>query len=302
MQTNTIPRNSLKAWLLAARPKTLTGAAVPVMIGTALAFSNMQYQVRIVPIVLCFLFAFIMQIDANFVNDYLDFMRGNDDETRLGPQRACAQGWILPQTMRIGIIVTTVLACLVGVPLIYYGGIEMILVGALCVLFCFLYTTHLSYVGMGDILVICFFGIIPVCVTYYLVVPTTATRVTLEVFLASIACGLVIDALLIVNNYRDIENDKRAHKITVVVMMGASLSRTVYLMIGWLACAIGMVFLFYHHAWAFVLPLIYGILHTITYRRMCKIGEGSALNKILGETARNIFIYGLMVSVGCLLG
>lgn len=302
MQTNTIPRNSLKAWLLAARPKTLTGAAVPVMIGTALALSNMQYQVRIVPIVLCFLFAFIMQIDANFVNDYLDFMRGNDDETRLGPQRACAQGWILPQTMRIGIIVTTVLACLVGVPLIYYGGIEMILVGALCVLFCFLYTTHLSYVGMGDILVICFFGIIPVCVTYYLVVPTTSASVTLEVFLASIACGLVIDALLIVNNYRDIENDKRAHKITVVVMMGASLSRTVYLMIGWLACAIGIVFLFYHHALAFVLPLMYGILHTITYRRMCKIGEGRALNKILGETARNIFIYGLLVSIGCLLG
>lgn len=302
MQTNTIPRNSFKAWLLAARPKTLTGAAVPVMIGTALALSNMQYQVRIVPIVLCFLFAFIMQVDANFVNDYLDFMRGNDDETRLGPQRACAQGWILPQTMRIGIIVTTVLACLVGVPLVYYGGIEMILVGALCVLFCFLYTTHLSYVGMGDILVICFFGIIPVCVTYYLVVPTTAASVTLEVFLASIACGLVIDALLIVNNYRDIENDKRAHKITVVVMMGASLSRTVYLMIGWLACVIGIVFLFYHHALAFVLPLIYGILHTITYRRMCKIGEGSALNKILGETARNIFIYGLLVSIGCLLG
>lgn len=301
MQTSTVQCNSAKAWFLAARPKTLTGAAVPVMIGTAWAILDMQGIIRITPVVLCFLFAFVMQIDANFINDYLDFVRGNDDETRLGPRRACAQGWILPATMRIGIGLTTLLACLVGLPLIYYGGMEMLLVGAVCVVFCFLYTTHLSYLGMGDILVLVFFGIIPVCVTYYLAVPSYAAHITWQVFLSSIACGLVIDTLLIVNNYRDIENDRRAHKMTMVVMMGASLSRTVYLMLGWVACMIGLVFLFHGHVWAFVLPLFYALLHTLTYRRMCRIRQGKALNLILGETARNIFIYGILLTVGLII-
>lgn len=83
------------AWLLAARPKTLAGAAVPVMIGLSMAFADGGVAAfRLAPAILCVLFAFIMQIDANFINDYFDFIRGNDDETRLGPRRACAQGWI----------------------------------------------------------------------------------------------------------------------------------------------------------------------------------------------------------------
>ncbi len=115
--------NSAKAWLLASRPKTLTGAAVPVMIGTAMALSENAGCIRVIPAVLCFLFAFIMQIDANFVNDYFDCLKGNDDDTRLGPKRACAQGWITTGAMRTGIIVTTVAACLVGLPLVFYGGL-----------------------------------------------------------------------------------------------------------------------------------------------------------------------------------
>ncbi len=301
MQSPVIQRNSLKAWLLAIRPKTLTGAAVPVMIGAALAITNLQSDVRIVPIILCFLFAFIMQIDANFINDYLDFMRGNDDETRLGPRRACAQGWISPKSMRIGIAITTTVACIIGLPLIFYGGWEMILVGAICVLFCFLYTTHLSYIGMGDVLVLCFFGIVPVCLTYYLALPSNCAHISLEVFFSSIACGLVIDTMLIVNNYRDIDNDSRAHKNTLVVMLGADISRMVYLMVGWIACLIGIVFLLNSHIWAFFLPFIYAILHTITYRKICKIKQGKALNMLLGETARNMFIYGILTAIGILV-
>lgn len=301
MQVPTVQYNSPKAWFLAMRPKTLSGAAVPVMIGTALALSAMQWNIRWLPVLLCFLFAFIMQIDANFINDYLDFMRGNDDETRLGPRRACAQGWISPKAMRIGIGLATVLACIVGLPLVYYGGIEMILVGAICVLFCFLYTTHLSYMGMGDVLVIFFFGIIPVCVTYYLATPPTMAHVTPEVFWSSIACGVIIDTLLIVNNYRDIDNDRRAHKLTIVVRMGETLSRTAYLMLGWMGCLMGIAFLFNGHVWAFVLPSIYLVLHTLTYRRMCRIRRGKALNLILAETGRNIFIYGVLVTAGILL-
>ena len=205
-----VRQDSLQAWLLAARPKTLSGAAVPVMIGVALAFVDAQEYGDDVfswtAAALCLLFAFIMQIDANFVNDFFDYAKGNDDSaSRLGPLRACSQGWVKTDSMKQAIASTTVLACLVGLPLVYYGGLEMILVGLLCVVFCFLYTTHLSYVGLGDVLVLVFFGIVPVCCTYYIQLHT----LTWQVFVASIACGLVIDGLLIVNNYRDRYNDER---------------------------------------------------------------------------------------------
>ena len=150
-----VKQDSLKAWLLAARPKTLTGAAVPVMIGAALAWTDAREYggdvFSYVAATLCMLFAFLMQIDANFINDFFDYARGNDDAaTRLGPLRACSQGWVKIESMKKAIAATTIAACVVGLPLIYYGGLEMVVIGALCVVFCFLYTTHLSYIGMGE--------------------------------------------------------------------------------------------------------------------------------------------------------
>ena len=212
MNDNVVETNSVKAWLLASRPKTLTGAAVPVMIATALALRDSVWQINTMPVVLCFLFAFIMQIDANFINDYFDFVRHNDDETRLGPKRTCSQGWITVGAMRRGIAVATVSACLVGVPLIAWGGVWMVVFGLLCVVFCFLYTTHLSYIAMGDVLVLLFFGIVPVTLTYYLEMPAGSQPVTWEVFIAALACGIVIDALLVVNNYRDLAGDRRGRE------------------------------------------------------------------------------------------
>ena len=190
--------NSPHAWFLAARPKTLTGAAVPVMIGIALAFHDAGTEdFRIIPAILCMLFAFVMQIDANFINDYFDFKRGNDDETRLGPKRACSEGWITPSAMLKGIIATTLFGCAIGLPLIYYGGLEMIMVGLVCVVFCFLYTTLFSYLGLGDVLVLIFFGIIPVCVTQYLCAAPTAgvglQGINIEGLLIALACGIVIE-------------------------------------------------------------------------------------------------------------
>ena len=189
MDETNVRVNSLKAWILAARPKTLTGAAVPVMIGIACAVAMYGWcGIRVVPAVLCMLFALIMQVDANFVNDYFDFMKGTDDEQRLGPKRACAQGWITASAMRSGLFVTTLLACIVGLPLVYYGGWEMIMVGLACVVFCFLYTISFSYIGLGDLLVLVFFGIVPVCMTYWLTAPPTAlTSIPFAVVLMSIA-------------------------------------------------------------------------------------------------------------------
>ena len=301
--TSNIKTDSLRAWLLAARPKTLTGAAVPVMIGVALAYVDAAQYVEgtfsWVAAVLCFLFAFIMQVDANFINDFFDYAHGNDDvETRLGPRRACAQGWVTLDAMKRAIALTTCAACVVGLPLIAYGGFEMILVGLLCVVFCFLYTTHLSYLGLGDLLVLLFFGIVPVCVTYYVQLHT----VTWQVFWASLACGLVIDGLLLVNNFRDREGDLSVGKRTLVVRIGEVNSLRLYLFVGVFACLLGVVFWLNGHVLATLLPLLYLVLHFYTYLKIKRIWRGKALNLCLGETARNIFVYGVTVALGLLLG
>lgn len=292
--------NSSKAWMLAARPKTLTGAAVPVMMALSLAWVDCHVTgvaFKWIPALLCLLFAFLMQIDANFINDYFDFMKGTDDESRLGPRRACAQGWVTTSAMRCAMVVTTLAACVVGLPLIIYGGITMVLVGLVCVVFCFLYTTHLSYLGLGDVLVLVFFGIVPVSCTYYLQTNT----LTKEVVVSSIACGLVIDTLLIVNNYRDRDTDRVKGKHTLVIMIGDKAAELLFFMLGLLAILLGLLFFFTGRYLIFLLPLFYLMLHVRTYQKMKRIRHGKALNLILGENARNMFIYGIVFSIGVLL-
>ena len=302
MDETNVRVNSLKAWILAARPKTLTGAAVPVMIGIACAVAMYGWcGIRVVPAVLCMLFALIMQVDANFINDYFDFMKGTDDEQRLGPKRACAQGWITASAMRSGLFVTTLLACIVGLPLVYYGGWEMIMVGLACVVFCFLYTISFSYIGLGDLLVLVFFGIVPVCMTYWLTAPPTAlTSIPFAVVLMSIACGLIIDTLLVVNNYRDIENDRRAGKLTLIVRIGERGGLVLYLMlglVGTILAIVGVVLLDWHDGqWTQSLLIIYTPFHTWAFNEMRYIRKGAELNRVLGMTTRNMFIFGLLAS------
>ena len=302
MDETNVRVNSLKAWILAARPKTLTGAAVPVMIGIACAVAMYGWcGIRVVPAVLCMLFALIMQVDANFINDYFDFMKGTDDEQRLGPKRACAQGWITASAMRSGLFVTTLLACIVGLPLVYYGGWEMIMVGLACIVFCFLYTISFSYIGLGDLLVLVFFGIVPVCMAYWLTAPPTAlTSIPFAVVLMSIACGLIIDTLLVVNNYRDIDNDRRAGKLTLIVRIGERGGLVLYLMlglVGTILAIVGVVLLDWHDGqWTQSLLIIYTPFHTWAFNEMRYIRKGAELNRVLGMTARNMFIFGLLAS------
>lgn len=301
-----VKTNSVKAWLLATRPKTLSAAAVPVMIGTAFAWRNTSEQFNWIPAILCLLFAWIMQIDSNLVNDYFDFKKGNDDETRLGPKRACSEGWITSDAMVWGILITTLLGCMTGIPLILYGGLEMVMVGIACVVFCFLYTTLFSYHGLGDILVLLFFGIIPVCCTYYVCMPLHQQIPTGEVIASSIACGLAIDALLIVNNYRDIDNDRSNGKITLAVRLGESKTRRLYESIGYIAAGIMIILIFFDlYQINKVIPtyaiyIIYIILHRQSYQEMKRINKGAKLNQVLGLTARNILVFGIL-SVAAIL-
>ena len=281
--------NSLKAWVLAARPKTLTGAMMPVLVGTSMAYSD--GCLALLTAILCALFAGGMQIAANFINDYYDFKRGSDREDRLGPERACAQGWITPHAMKRGIWASLVFSCLIGLVALCiekgnlpWHGLELLTIGGLCMVFCFLYTTHLSYLGWGDLLVLVFFG----------------NTLTLTVIVASLICGLVIDTMLVVNNYRDREQDRISLKQTLIVRFGESFGRYLYLGLGFAAVVLS-IYLIYNQtiSWGgFVYSsLFYLYLHTRTWLRMVQIRQGKALNQILGENSRNMMVYGILLSL-----
>lgn len=308
-ENDNIKTNSIEAWILAARPKTLAGAAVPVMVGAAMAFCAVGREFQVLPAMLCLLFAFLMQIDSNFINDYFDCIHGNDDtSTRLGPKRACAEGWITLPVMRRGLVVTSALACLVGLPLIWYGGWEMVIVGAACVLFAFLYTTFFAQRGLGDLLVLVFFGIVPVCFTYYVILPASRQAIPWPVLLASVGCGFIIDTLLCINNFRDRDNDARDGKLTLIVRLGEKRGAMLYNVVGLIGACL---------TWLAVMPgygdrippivslapfCVYLYKHSQSFEQLKKIWKGRELNRVLGMTARDMFIYGLMTVVAVLLG
>ncbi len=299
---NEIKQNSPYAWFLAARPKTLTGAIIPVLLGSALAFSDGQFKTA--PALLCALFACGMQIAANFINDLFDFQKGTDRrEDRLGPQRACAEGWITPATMKIGIVIALTLSCLAGLAVLStvwgqlpHGGWELVVLGVVCILFAFLYTTLLSYRGWGDVLVLVFFGLVPVCGTYYV----QAYTLNMDVLVLSLVSGLAIDTLLMVNNYRDREQDAVSGKCTLVVRYGKKFGENMYLALGIAAVLLCFWFVYtgkltpLEFIWA---PCVYLYMHALTWRKMVNIGSGKKLNSILGETSRNMLFLGLLLAV-----
>ena len=286
--------NPYKAWLLAARPKTLAGALAPVCVALSAAWADTG-RLLWTPALLCALFALLMQIDANFVNDFLDFRNGTDREDRLGPERACAQGWITPRAMQRGIILTTILSCLTGLPLILWGGWWMVGIGVACIAGCFLYTTTLSRIALGDILVILFFGIVPVCTTYYLQIAPLESHFSLftfhfSLFKSSLAMGLVTDCLLLVNNYRDRDTDRRVGKRTLVTVIGPRATEWLYLLVGLVAVALVLP--------QTVVPLLFLPVHLSNWIKLKRIHKGRALNMVLGKTAATILLFALLYSAG----
>ena len=311
-----VKTNSMRAWFLATRPKTLTGAIAPVLVGAAFAYASSGAVSMLMPFLLCLLFAVLMQIDANLINDYFDFKKGTDREDRLGPERACAQGWITPRAMQWGIGVMTALSCLVGIAiLLVHMQWELLLVGILCVVFCFLYTTRLSYLGWGDVLVLVFFGFVPVVFTHYVM---TNGGWSVPLLIASFAMGLATDNLLVVNNYRDRSQDRVSGKRTIIVRIieaqirkcgseqgqktGQNLSLDIYLWVGIVATflAFTALFLFSSSSIRHPLMFLYLVLHFRAFQQL-KTLDGRELNQVLGTTARNIFLFGVLLAFGVLL-
>jgi len=287
-------KNSLAAWMEAARPKTLPASISPVLLASALAWQDGVFDA--VPAFLCLLVALFAQIASNFANDYFDFKKGADTEERLGPERAVASGWIKPKRMLAGTFVALGLACLCGLFLLFYGGWILLPVGvaiALCVLAYSAGPFPLAYNGLGDVCVVLFYGIIPVCFTYYV----QANTFSILSLLLAVAVGALSVNILLVNNYRDYEQDKKAKKRTTIVLFGRRFGLILYLVNGLIALllVLPLVSMLPALSWQVGLLGVFFILFYLVWREMAGT-EGKLLNKTLGKTGMLVFLFSLSVS------
>jgi 1,4-dihydroxy-2-naphthoate octaprenyltransferase len=212
-------------WMAAARPKTLPAALSPVMVGCALAAREGSFNW--IPACCCAFFALLIQIATNFANDYFDFKKGTDNARRIGPTRAVAAGWISPPAMLAAALLCTALAILAGLALLPYGGNALLWIGAASAICAFAYTGGpfpLAYHGLGDLFVLIFFGWIAVAFTGFV----QTQQHSLQAILMGTSIGCLSVNLLLINNYRDHDNDRDCGKRTTVVRFGLRYGRWQY--------------------------------------------------------------------------
>jgi 1,4-dihydroxy-2-naphthoate polyprenyltransferase len=293
------PPSSVQIWLLAARPKTLPAAAAPVVVGTAVAIGEQAFSVW--PALAALLGALFIQIGANFANDVFDFKKGTDTTQRLGPLRVTQAGLLTPRQVLIGMGVAFGLAALAGLYLIWVGGWPIVVIGLLSIISGIIYTGGpfpIGYKGLGDLFVFIFFGVVAVCGTVYV----QAGAVSIAAIWASVPMGLLITAILVVNNLRDINTDRAAGKKTLAVRLGVQGTQVEYLLLlaGSYAVPLLMGLLGVSSLWVllswFSLPLAVSLWKQIRQK------QGRALNATLAGTARLALIYALLFSMGIIVG
>ena len=245
------------------------------------------------PAVLCMAVAVLAQIAANFFNDYFDFKKGADTEERLGQQRAVASGWITPKTMLTGAFVTLSAASLCGFALLIYSDWWLIFVGLAIALCVPAYTAGpypLAYHGLGDLAVLLFYGVIPVCFTYYI----QAQEFAWTAGWLSVAMGLLSVNILLVNNVRDREQDAQAGKRTTVVMFGRRFGTTLYLITTLLAVACSWPVYLYRSRNIWFLFIFFLMIAWLAWQELSR-QHGTALNRTLAITARNVLLYAFLL-------
>lgn len=284
---------SIKKWFYAIRPYSFFVSMATVVLSAAIAFN--EGYIQWLPAILCLVFAVMAQITSNLVNDYADFKTGSDNENSMGKDRKLVTGEITPKQMLIAITISAILCLLVGLPLIFWGGWILLPFGLLIIAAAFCYSLGplpLSYKALGDVAVILFFGIIPVTFTYFIL----TKKITLEIVSAGFAMGLVVDELLIVNNIRDVEEDKLHNKITTAVLFGKEFMMKVFLFNPLIACALGFYFLrdvCDYRVWAIaIIPMI---IYSINLYKKLRKFEGKQLNALLGKASFEAILFAVMV-------
>ena len=280
---------SFKYWVKAARPKTLLVSMAPVIM--SVAFASIYMSINWLPAVICLVFAVMSQILSNFVNDYADGIKGADNE-RLGPQRMVAAGLISTSQMRRGIIVWSIFTFLLGCTLLYWGGWLLLPFGIVILLCALAYSAGpfpLSRHTLGDVAVILFYGLTPVVLTFFI----QTGFVNYQIIIAGLAIGLVSNNLLIVNNYRDAEQDSKNGKKTTVTVFGKRFMKGVYFLNPIIAIVM-MCLIFNTTILLYLLPfLFYTIFVDIKFSK----SERMALNKLIGMSSLEAIIFALTITI-----
>ena len=283
---------TIKIWIECARLRTLPVSVACVIMASGIAV--LYHRFEWLPALLCFAFAVLAQVVSNFANEYYDFRRGTDKKGRVGPRRGVTEGDITPGLLLRVTIGTLAVACAVGCGLIPFGGWWLIPVGILIAVFAFAYSAGpypLSYHGLGDVAVLVFFGLVPVNLTFYLQAGYFAPLT----ILASVTIGLMGVNVLLVNNYRDVDDDREAHKRTTVVIFGRKVASAAYLINGYVGISLLAPLWFAAPLWVLAVPALYLVLHTVTWNRLTH-SDGAALNPLLGATARNMLIFAVLLT------
>ena len=295
----------IKIWLEAIRLRTLPVSVSGVLIAVGLTKFNGAF--RLVPSLLCVAFAVLAQIVSNLANEYFDFKAGTDKKGRVGPRRGVTEGDFSPATLKRAIVGTLVATCAVGLSMLavvdpgegYANWLLLVGVGVMVAVMAFAYSAGpypLSYHALGEVAVMAFYGLVPGIFSYYVV----AGDFHPYAVIAGIAIGLMGVNVLLVNNYRDVDDDREAGKRTSVVVAGRTLAAFAYLLNGLLALSVlGVLWLRLWMEWGWwtmLPPAIYMALHLTTWHRL-KQRTGAALNPILGATARNMLIFTLLLTL-----
>ncbi len=272
------------SWLLAIRPKTLTVSLASVILGVSLAHRDGYFSGLYLTLTL--LGALLIQIGTNLCNDYYDFQKGTDTHERVGPVRVTQAGLISPQKVKAAFIGVFILAAVFGVFLVLRGGWVFLLIGVASILSGIAYTAGpyaLAYWGLGELFVLIFFGPVAVAGTYYI----QALRFSWTAVWTGIAVGLLDCAILAVNNLRDIEQDRKAHKKTLAVRFGRQFANFEYVF----CLLVPALIAFWLHAWAASLVVVLALL----------VMRKSSLDKLLPQTALLVLVFAVVFSVQIIL-
>jgi 1,4-dihydroxy-2-naphthoate polyprenyltransferase len=289
--------NNWKAWGLAIRPRTLPAAAAGVVMGSALAWYDGFF--RLDATLVCLLVALLLQIGSNLANDVFDFERGTDTPERLGPTRVTQAGLLSSSQVKFGMGVIFVSAAILGLYLAWLGGWPIIFIGIAAIISAVAYTGGpfpLGYYGLGDIFVFIFFGVASVAGTYYV----QAGMVSTAAWWMTIPPGLIITAILVVNNLRDLENDHKTGKHTLAVRFGERFTKFEYLL-----CMLIAFLVLPFAAWLGIIPwfalLAWGSL-PIAFRatRIVLTQKGRPLNPALSGTGQTALVFSILFWVGIL--
>lgn len=296
--TSFSPPTARRAWWLAARPRTWPAAISPVITGTAVALHEGQFGLW--PAAAALVAALLLQIGANLTNDLFDYRRGADSRERLGPPRATQMGWLTPRQMLFGMMAVFGTAALVGLYLVQVGGWPILAVGVLSILFAITYTAGpfpLAYVGLGDLSAFLFFGLVAVCGTYYL----QAGYVSPLAVGAAIPIGFLVTAILVVNNVRDLPQDRKVGKHTMAVLLGERGARAEYVIL--LTGAYVAPLLMILGGQGVPLLLLTWLSLPLAYRQVKLVlrERGRALNPALGGTGQVELMFALLFALGLVL-